>query len=72
MKFQMKRNKLYLNIAGAVVGAVLGYIYWYYWGCENGCTIKSVWWRMTGYGLLMGYLFMSMFGDYFLGKTKKA
>ncbi len=36
------------------IGAVLGYSYYYFVGCSNGCPLSSNWYIMTGYGLLMG------------------
>jgi len=48
-------------ILSAVVGGILGFLYWYNIGCEGGnCMISSVWYRMTGYGMLMGGLLASM------------
>ncbi len=52
------------TILGAVLGAIGGYIYWYFWGCLDGCTIKSVWWRMSIWGALMGGLLASMLSEY--------
>lgn len=52
-----------ITLAGIVLGTLGGYIYWYYWGCEAGCTIKSVWWRMSTWGALMGGLLFSMLED---------
>ena len=65
----MKRNKLDINIIGAIFGGAIGYTYWHYWGCENGCSIKSVWWRMTVYGLVLGYLLTSMISDLVFSET---
>ena len=59
-----------LSILGALIGAIGGYVYWYFWGCLEGCTIKSVWWRMSLWGALMGGLLASMIRDYFC-KSKK-
>lgn len=45
------------NIILAAIGAMLGFAYWYFVGCESGtCAITSVWWRITLYGALMGWL----------------
>lgn len=66
----MTLNKaLIYKILGALLGAILGYMYWFYVGCENGCTIRSVWWKMSTWGLLMGYLSVSIVIDY-LNKEK--
>ena len=61
-------KKFGLPLLGAVLGAVAGYVYWYYWGCEEGCTIRSVWWRMSIWGGLMGGLLFSLLQD---GITKR-
>lgn len=56
-------RKYGLLLIGGVLGAIAGYVYWYYWGCNEGCTIRSVWWRMSLWGTLMGALVFSLFGD---------
>jgi uncharacterized protein YcfJ len=51
-----------LLIAGVVVGAIVGYLYWQQIGCKNGtCKITSTWHNSTAYGSLMGGLLSSMF-----------
>jgi len=53
-----RRNWTYL--AGAVVGGITGYLYWYFIGCESGtCPItaspvKSMLWGAVMGGLLFG------------------
>lgn len=55
------RNNL-LTIIGVVVGAVAGFLYWYYVGCDSGtCAITSKPLNSTAYGALMGGLTFSMF-----------
>ncbi|MGE0561373.1 MAG: DUF6132 family protein [Flavobacteriales bacterium] len=45
------------NFILAILGAITGYLYWYYVGCDSGtCAITSVWYRTTIYGALMGWL----------------
>ena len=52
----------------AILGAILGYLYWNYIGCSSGtCAITSVWWRSTIYGAIMGYLL----GDIIQNNLKK-
>lgn len=63
-KLNMKRwvlnNKLL--IAGIILGAIGGYIYWQQIGCSSGsCAITSKWPNSTAYGALMGGLLFSMF-----------
>ncbi|MDX2414898.1 MAG: DUF6132 family protein [Bacteroidales bacterium] len=51
-----------------VLGAIAGFLYWKYVGCESGtCKIKSVWYWSTLYGAIFGYLI----GDIILGLIKK-
>lgn len=60
-----------LTILGALLGTIGGYIYWYFWGCLDGCTIKSVWWRMSLWGALMGGLLASMLSEYISQSPEK-
>lgn len=51
-----------LTIAGIVVGAVAGYFYWKFVGCNSGsCAITSNPTNSTIYGSIMGGLLFSMF-----------
>lgn len=70
----MDWNKKYLmlfslkSIIGIVAGAVGGFLYYYYVGCQSGtCAIKSNPFMMTAWGAVMGYLL----GDMFNKKTKE-
>ena len=61
----MAINKIFIyKTLGALLGALMGYLYWYYVGCENGCTIQSVWWRMSSWGMIMGFLLVSIVIDF--------
>ena len=54
------QNKLI--IAGIIIGAIAGFIYWKQIGCSTGtCMITSKWQNSTGYGALMGGLLFSIF-----------
>jgi phage shock protein E len=44
------------NIVGIILGAILGYLNYYYLSCESGCMISSKPWNSTLYGSLMGFL----------------
>jgi H+/Cl- antiporter ClcA len=66
-----KRNKYLLITLGVVLGAIAGFVYWKFFGCTNGCPIKSIWWRMTLWGALMGGLIMSIISDYFFRKEEE-
>jgi len=60
------------EIIGAALGAVGGFIYWKYVGCVSGtCTIKSNWYLMIPWGILMGFLLGSVAGD-IIRKKKSA
>ena len=51
-----------LTIIGVLVGAILGFTYWYFIGCESGtCPIKSDPTNSTLYGSLMGGLLFNIF-----------
>jgi len=55
MNFKKKRLlKIFLPI---VIGGVLGYSYYYFIGCNNGCVIQSNPYASTIYGALIGVLF---------------
>lgn len=49
---------------GIVIGAVSGYLYWYFVGCASGsCAITSSPVNSTLYGGLMGGLVVNMFNS---------
>jgi hypothetical protein len=51
-----------LTFIGILLGAIGGYIYYYYVGCESGtCAITSKPTNSTLYGAMMGGLFLNMF-----------
>lgn len=54
-------RKWLLIVLGAVVGTGLGWLYWRYFGCTNGCAITSSPLNSSLYGALMGGLFVSSF-----------
>lgn len=54
-------NKYKFYIAGAVLGAIGGYLYYYFVGCASGtCAITSNPLNSTVYGAIMGSLLLSM------------
>jgi hypothetical protein len=68
MKKFTKKNKYGLLLI--VPGAILGYLYWYYIGCNSGtCPITSVWYNSALWGAVMGYLVGNMVDD---SRKKKA
>lgn len=53
-------KKYKMQIIGTIVGAALGYGYYYFIGCASGtCAITSKPLNSTLYGALMGLLFFS-------------
>ncbi|MEO8568706.1 MAG: DUF6132 family protein [Ginsengibacter sp.] len=62
---ELKRNIFYkyrLAIIGVIVGAISGYLYYYFVGCTNGtCAITSKPLNSTLYGALMGGLLFTIF-----------
>jgi hypothetical protein len=59
MKTFLKQN-LWI-VMGVVLGALGGLAYWKWFGCRNGCAIKSNPYLMTVYGGVMGGLMFSFF-----------
>jgi hypothetical protein len=58
--------RLSLRILPIVLGAAGGFLYYTYIGCVSGtCPITSNPWLSTGYGALIGLVFIS------LGPTRK-
>ena len=59
LKF-IKREWLWF--AGGAAGAVGGYLYWYFIGCNSGvCQITSSPINSTLYGIVLGGLIFSLF-----------
>ena len=55
-------NKYILAIIGVIVGAIGGYLYYYYVGCTSGtCPITSKPLNSTLYGAMMGGLILTIF-----------
>ena len=58
----MKNKHIILVVGMALLGAILGYLYYRYIGCLKGtCPIKSNPYSMTLFGLVMGGLIGSLF-----------
>jgi len=55
-------SKYKLTLIGIIVGAIGGYLYYYFVGCNSGtCAITSKPVNSTLYGALMGGLFLNIF-----------
>lgn len=60
MKIFLKKN--ILTIIGVPLGALAGFLYWKFVGCNSGsCTITSNPYNSTIYGAAMGGLLFSIF-----------
>lgn len=47
-------KKIILKFIPVVIGALIGYGYYYFIGCNNGCPIQSNPYTSTIYGALIG------------------
>lgn len=55
-------NNHKLTLIGIVIGAMAGYLYYYYVGCASGtCAITSKPLNSTLYGAMMGGLLLNLF-----------
>lgn len=59
-----KQRLIFIGI-GLVLGAIGGYLYYFYIGCSSGsCAITSKPLNSTVYGMVMGGLALDMVNDY--------
>ena len=64
------KNKI-IQIVLGLVGALGGFLYWKFVGCQSGtCPIQSVWYWSTLWGAVVGYLVGDFISD-FINKRKK-
>lgn len=65
------RNKRF-QILFALAGAIGGFLYWKFIGCNSGtCAIKSVWYWTTLWGAGVGYLAGDFIHDLVINRRKK-
>jgi hypothetical protein len=58
----MKKRAIIISGIGVVVGAITGYLYYFYVGCASGtCAITSKPLNSALYGALMGGLIFNIF-----------
>ena len=58
----MTKKAIIITGIGIVVGAIAGYLYYYYIGCASGtCSITSKPLNSSLYGAVMGGLIFNMF-----------
>lgn len=65
LKEIISKNKF--TVILAIAGLIGGYVYWHFWGCTDGCPIRSNASLMTVYGGLIG----GLLGNVFQGFGKK-
>ncbi len=58
----MTKKAIIITGIGIILGAIAGYLYYFYVGCASGtCAITSKPFNSTLYGALMGGLVFNMF-----------
>lgn len=63
-------KKYIWTLSGVAIGALAGYLYYYYVGCASGsCAITSKPLNSTLYGAVMGFLLFSSFKNETKQKT---
>jgi len=66
--FKSKR----IQIIFLLIGAIGGFLYWRFVGCNSGtCVIKSVWYWTTLWGAAVGYLVGDFIGDFVQKRNMK-
>jgi hypothetical protein len=64
-------NKYKFQLIGFVIGAVGGYLYWYFVGCLSGtCPLKQLWYYNTIFGAAIGLLVGDTIKSYILKRKK--
>lgn len=62
MKNFIRKNRFGLILL--LPGALGGFLYWYYIGCNSGtCPITSVWHNSAIYGAILGFVAGNIFDD---------
>jgi len=63
----MKSKGFRYKLVFAMIGAIVGFLYWKFVGCADGtCLIKSVWYFSTLWGMAMGYLLGDLAGSFMM------
>ena len=58
----MTKKAIIITVIGVVIGAIAGYVYYFYIGCASGtCAITSKPLNSTLYGAVMGGLLFNIF-----------
>jgi hypothetical protein len=53
----LNKQTILKRIFPVVIGGILGYTYYYFIGCTNGCAIQSNPYLSTIYGIAIGVVF---------------
>lgn len=62
LKTFIRNNFSYLSLAGLLIGAAGGYLYYYFIGCNSGsCAITSNPFMSVLWGAVFGFLVFDMF-----------
>ncbi len=65
-------KKHHFIIIFSVAGAIAGFLYWKFVGCQSGtCPIKSVWYLSTLWGMAFGYLAGSLIKELIMKRKGK-
>lgn len=62
-------SKYWMYIIGAILGGILGWMYWNFVGCDENCNIWSSPTNSTLYGIALGAFSLGAIKDV-LGKKK--
>lgn len=64
MELKKHKNKIIAYGAGAVIGGVAGYLYWYFIGCQSGgCPITANYYSSVAAGVFVGMLLADSLAD---------
>jgi hypothetical protein len=65
-------KKKRISIIFMILGGLSGLLYWKFVGCSTGtCPIKSHWYSMVPYGMLLGWLIGDLISSFRKGKPKE-
>jgi hypothetical protein len=56
---ELWKKRWFRVIVGGVVGSILGYTYYYFWGCNGSCSITSSPIKTIGFGIVLGSIWLS-------------
>lgn len=70
---KVNRKKVWIKLIYALIGALGGFLYWKFIGCESGtCPIRSVWYYTVLWGAALGYLLGDLMEDLIRRMKKNA